>query len=507
MTATTAPTRAERRGAPRRTPPPARARRDLVLLALVAIGVMAAYLAVQRAELDSFDGRAMASVAQNLIQHGSFKECCNAFGAYPADPGPYAKAGIGFSLVLAPLWHFQLQSNPNGAIWLALANPVLLTATTVVVAKTGLVLGWRRSSAVLAALAFALLTMAPLYSAAFFAEPGVTLGSALVMLGFVVWPQRIARGALLIGIGTAVAILFRPDSIVLLGPVVPLMALFHSRRALATTWRSWLPRLAVPIGLVLAWTLYYDYLRYGKLFQTGYSGVYDKAGFSTPLGHGLALLLWSPGKSFFVYSPILIAALPGLVWLARRRGPLAVVVVAMFVLRTVFYARWYTPVGGDSWGPRFLLPLCAVLAIPLGETLEHIHELRNHARTAAIGALGALAATSGVVQLSSVLVSYREVFAALGNVHDVPRALRTATVDERVHRYLWTFGDNHIVWNLHHIGSTGTSPPYWFDHGATAFGVGAIALAVVMCAAAIGIASLSDRIEQRRARMLYEGAR
>ncbi|MDQ1534269.1 MAG: hypothetical protein QOF28_2030, partial [Actinomycetota bacterium] len=192
----------------------ARARRDLVLLGFIGIGVMAAYLAVQRAELDSFDGKAMASVAQNLLLHHSVKECCNGFGAFPRDPGPYAKEGIGYSLLLVPLWHFQLtRGNPDGAAWLGLANPLLLTVTTLVIAKTGLVLGWRRSAAVLAALAFALLTMAPIYSAEFFAEPGVTLGTALVILGFAVWQQRLGAGALLVGVGIALATLFRPDSI------------------------------------------------------------------------------------------------------------------------------------------------------------------------------------------------------------------------------------------------------------------------------------------------------
>ena len=377
MTLTTAlPEGTTRRGTTRGGPSAARARRDFMLLSFVAIGVMAAYLAMQRGELDSFDGKAMASVGQNLLLHHSLKECCDAFGAYPRDPGPYAKFGIGYSILLAPLWHYQLTSNPEGALWLGLANPLLLTATTVVIAKTGLVLGWRRSSAVLAALAFALLTMAPIYSAEFFAEPGVTFGASLLILGFVVFQQRTGAGALLIGLGVAVATLFRPDSIVLLGLTVPLILLFHSRADLLATLRSWLPPLAVPIGVVVTWTLYYDFLRYRNPFQVGYSGVYDFRGFSTPLISGIALQLWSPGKSFFVYSPILLAAIPGFVLLARRRRPLAVVIAVVFALRILLYARWWTPEGGNSWGPRFLLPLCAVLAIPLGEAFEHLHEMR-----------------------------------------------------------------------------------------------------------------------------------
>jgi hypothetical protein len=486
-----------RRGASKARPPG-----NFVLLAFVAVGVMAAYLAVQRGVNDTWDGKAMSSVALNLLQHGSLKECCHAFGAYPKDPGPYAMLGIGYSALLAPLWHFQLQSNRNGALWLGLANPLLLTATTLVIAKTGLVLGWRRSSAVLSALAFALLTMAPLYSNEFFSEPGVTFGSSLLMLGFVVWQQRVARGALLIGVGTAVAILFRPDSIMLLGPTVPLMVLFHSRDHLIATWRSWIPRLGVPIGLALAWTLFYDNLRYGNPFQVGYSNSTYSFGFSTPLIRGVALLLWSPGKSFFVFSPILIAAIPGLVLLARRRRALVVVIVVLFVLRVGFYARWFTPAGGNSWGPRFLLPLCAVLAIPLGETIEHLHVLRARARRAAVGVLGVLAATSVVVQLSSLLVSYRDIYVGTVNVSLLPPSIQRTAYAQQEHGFAWIFGNNQIIWNLKHVGSKQFgSPLYWFQHGATRFGVAMLALAAIMCSGAVLIASLSDRSEQHLASM------
>jgi hypothetical protein len=478
----------------------ARARRDRLLLGLVGVGVMALYLAVQRGTVDSWDGRAMASVAQNLLQHGSLKECCNAFGAYPRDPGPYAKFGIGYSLLLAPLWHFQLGSNPLGGIWLGLANPLLLTGATVVIAKTGFVLGWQRSSAVLSALAFGLLTMAPLYSAAFFAEAGVTFAASVVILGFALCGQRLANGALLIGVGTAVAILFRPDSVVLFGPIVPLLVCFHRREDLAAKWRTWLPRLGIPIALVFAWTLAYDALRYGSPFQLGYSGVYDTRGFSTPLLQGIGVLLWSPGKSFFVYSPILIAAVPGMIVLARRRAPLATVVVTIFVLRVIVYAKWWTPEGGSTWGPRFLLPLCAVLAIPFGEALEQLHAMRGHAKRVAVGLLAALAATSAVVQLSSLLVDYHALYKSLFDVQGIPASQQLAVLLARVHRTHWSLGGTQIVWNLRHVGSPGgPSPLYWFRHGATVFGVAMLVLAALTCASAIWLASLSDRVAEHRA--------
>jgi hypothetical protein len=195
----------------------AQASRDVVLLLLLGLGVFAAFLTLQRGKLVGFDGAIMASVAHNLLLHHSVKECCNGFGV-PYDPGRWSKYGIGYSLVLVPLWHFQLVTDPKGGVWLGLANPALLALSTVVLAKTGLTLGWRRSTAVLAALAFALLTMAPEYSAEFLSEPGITLAASLVLLGVALWPRNVMTGAALLGLGGMIAVLFRADSMLLVVP-------------------------------------------------------------------------------------------------------------------------------------------------------------------------------------------------------------------------------------------------------------------------------------------------
>ncbi|HEY5013105.1 MAG TPA: hypothetical protein VIK61_10425 [Acidimicrobiia bacterium] len=360
---------------------------DRLVLCLLGLGVTAAYLAFERGSLGAWDGRSMASVARNLLEHHSLKQCCNAFGAFPLDRGPYSKFAIGFSLVLVPFWFVQLHVDPNGALWLGVANPLLLAAATVVIAKVGLLLGWRRPTAVLAALAFAFATMAPVYSTEFFAEPGVTFAVMLVILGLVLWPSVPQRGALAVGAGVMTAILFRFDSVLLVAPTALCAPLFHSRRALATTWKRVALPLGLPIAIAIAWTLFYNQLRFGHAFQFGYSGVYDRAGFSTPLLRGTALLLVSPGQSFFLYAPVLLAALPGVVWLARRRSHVAAAIVLLCVLRVLFFARWWTPAGGDGWGPRFLLPLCALLAVGLGETLEHVRLLHGLRKWSAVSVI------------------------------------------------------------------------------------------------------------------------
>jgi len=62
---------------------------------------------------------------------------------------------------------------------------------------------------------------------------------------------------------------------------------------------------ALPVLLFLALALGYNFMRFGSLFQTGYGGM---AVFSTPLLVGLYGLLFSAGKSLFLYAPIVALA-------------------------------------------------------------------------------------------------------------------------------------------------------------------------------------------------------
>jgi hypothetical protein len=478
-----------------REPSSSRGRGEVLILALVGLGVFAVYIALERGKLVGADGSVMASVAQNLWVHRSLKECCNAFGAFPKDPGPWSKFGIGYSLALAPLWRFQLGSNAQGGVWLGIANPVFLALATVVLAKTGLLLGWRRSTAVLAALAFALLTMAPEYSAEFLSEPGITLAMSLLLLGVALWPRRMTLSALLIGVGGMIAVLFRSDSIVLVLPAAAGILASKQWQIVFTAWKKWIFAIGIPVALSVAWTLYYDWLRYGKVLQFGYSGVYDRLGFSTPVLDGIGLQLWSPGKSFFVYAPILIAALPGFYWLARNNSRVVVAAALLCVLRIVFYARWWTPIGGSfAWGPRFLMPLCGVLALPLGATIERVRDLRLPARRAAVGLLGLLAAASAIVQFSSIAVDRSRVAAPIKRVDPAAHlAVKRGLVNQRLHRYEWTFGGNHVLYNLGHIAQGRWTSLYWFRDGPSVFGLAMLAAAVLLCGAAIAVAFRSDR--------------
>jgi hypothetical protein len=88
-----------------------------------------------------------------------------------------------------------------------------------------------------------------------------------------------------------------------------------------------------------------------------------------PLWTGLRGLLFSPGKSLFLYSPWLLLAVPGSAMFLRRHGRdglLFSVLPALIVLLYSMKLGWH----GGSWGPRYLLPIVPFLAVAAAPAIE-----------------------------------------------------------------------------------------------------------------------------------------
>src|ERR1700730_8960596 len=97
---------------------------DRAIMALIGLGLLAFYLAIQRGEWVSWDGRQMGGIARNIWQHGRFELFRDSFGGDPDYPGGlhFSIFGIGMSLLMAPMWALQLHRDSNGAFWLTTVN-------------------------------------------------------------------------------------------------------------------------------------------------------------------------------------------------------------------------------------------------------------------------------------------------------------------------------------------------------------------------------------------------
>lgn len=113
--------------------------------------------------------------------------------------------------------------------------------------------------------------------------------------------------------------------------------------------------------------LFYNWLRYRSWLTTGYGGV--------PAGKswiGLWGLLLSPGKSVFLYSPPLVAALFGVPALWRRHRLALLAILAALVPVVAVYARFIFWHGDYAWGPRYLVFAVPTLLVPLALVLDRL---------------------------------------------------------------------------------------------------------------------------------------
>jgi hypothetical protein len=132
--------------------------------------------------------------------------------------------------------------------------------------------------------------------------------------------------------------------------------------AAAARWPKQVPRMAAWGAPVVLAIVAYQWFYFGSPLAHGFSGSASR--FSEPWGRGHLALLVSPAKGLFVFTPVALAALAGIVF-AFRRGDRwwAVSLAAAAVAHWLLVGRWSEWHGGESWGPRMMtdaLPLLLV---------------------------------------------------------------------------------------------------------------------------------------------------
>lgn len=146
-----------------------------------------------------------------------------------------------------------------------------------------------------------------------------------------------------------------------------------------------LPGVLFGAGAFLA----YNHARYGDVFAQGYGAHADgELGFSVPLASGVYGLLFSSGKSVFLYAPLLLAAawaVPS--WYRERRRDLWLIAIpSLFTLLVI--GKWWAWSGDWGWGPRLLLPVVPLACVPIVRWLGPAVRWRPRLSIAALAAIG-----------------------------------------------------------------------------------------------------------------------
>lgn len=350
---------------------------------LIFVLLLAVYLLFYSGQFHSSDEESILSMSESLVKRAWFDTPQRVFAiqidlpitqeTVGVDGLLYSKRGWVWPLCVAPFYALSLWLPRLSGIYTAhLASAVITALTGSVTYLCGRSLGLASRPSLWGALSFGLGSISLVYAKFLFSEPFIGLMLALSLLSLL----QLGRGgrwhwAAWAGLGLGLAGAARLSTLSV-GPVLAVYLVWYVWRHV---WRSdrrqaILAILAFGAAVLLptAMSGAYNWIRFGSVWQSGYTS--GAEGFTTPLWTGLYGLLLSPGKGFFWFSPVLLLAFPGSMLLWRTQRSCVLLVWGLFVTTLLTYAVWYMWWGGSAWGPRFLVPVTAplaVLAMPLFE--------------------------------------------------------------------------------------------------------------------------------------------
>jgi hypothetical protein len=385
--------------------------------------LLACYMLTFTGVIDSSDGLSTFATTESLVRRGAYDSnqllwMGNQQGNLGPDGNLYSRKGVGMVWLAAPLvWLAKLWPSLGLVHAALLLNPLLTAWTGALLFRTGRRLGWSRAHAIAAALIFGLATMAWPYTQTFFSDPVAGWGLFAAAYGLLSYAQS-ERKLYLFGGGLAWGIAYLTRTInlmtlpiyavgLLLVLTPPFQQLGHdfATRARRAFWRYWRPVVAFAIPIVAAGllSLWWNRLRFGSVWDTGYVA---SETFSANWLFGLFGLTVGPARGVLWYNPILVLALPGVLWFWRRQPRILFLALALIAVYFSVYAKWYMWHGGYSWGARFIvptLPFLTLLALPGWRALTSDRVLGGVGVVIGAG----LAVASFAVQVLGLLVPYR----------------------------------------------------------------------------------------------------
>jgi hypothetical protein len=174
------------------------------------------------------------------------------------------------------------------------------------------------------------------------------------------------------GLPLSAAVLMRSTDLLLVAPVVAWIVHAHRSRALALAAWS-LPAIAAAVAYHAAYAL-------GPERGLGHTTAPFWAYFTQmPLRESLPGLLVGPSRGLFVYSPVLLFSVAGMVAVWRRGPALWRMLSLGPPLAIVLVGKWVMWWGGHSWGPRLLadvVPILCFFLYPVTAALDRSRPMK-----------------------------------------------------------------------------------------------------------------------------------
>jgi hypothetical protein len=361
----------------------------------------------------------------------------------------YTKWGLGQSLVEVPfLWIHQALFAPplpgrldqrevyavSEFMALILCPSIVSALGCALIYLFALRFNYSKRVSILLSLLYGLATMIWPYSKSLMSEATLNvaiLGGVYGASSYVVKPSKARLAAA--GVCLGFAIVTKIMSLVVVGVVVFYLLATCRRR---TTLRDLVLFFGPPFLGFVGIQLWHNFIRYGDIWQFGYGSGWGNLGFRTPLYVGLWGLFLSPGKSFFLYTPLAILCFFSLKSFFRRNKAESLLFVGIIMAYTLPHARWCLWAGDWAWGPRFLLVIIPYLILPCGIFFEGWN---RRSRLGRIALTALIAFSFGIQILGSVI----HPFSYIVTRNNVVNGLLSSNLPR--HSYADSYSENALI--------------------------------------------------------------
>lgn len=344
---------------------------------LIFVFFLALYFLTNQGTIQSSDGMIMFSLTKNIIEnHVLYINNDNNENDGRRQNIQYSKFGLGMSILAIPFYltgkglSFMLSVDSDFAtkFCVSMLNAVITAITCMMVFKfaANRFLFSIKTSTVLA-MAYGLSTIACVYSEDFMSEPATTL-FIFCAVYFLADFSNPKKKFMVSGFFIGLAVLCRMTAIVAVPAFLVYLYAVRGKIPRAGTAEpvvTYLAKFIFPQIIFALIIFFYNYVRFSNILETGY-----EIDFSTSFLTGLYGLLLSPGKSIFLYDPVLIAGLVGFFFMLQSHREMGVLFGLLVLSQLVLYSPWHSWMGGMGWGPRFLLIVIPYMLLPVGFLLE-----------------------------------------------------------------------------------------------------------------------------------------
>lgn len=334
----------------------------------------------------------------------------------------YSFYGLGQSLCLAPFAAAGLIMEKTGIAAPETADlagqflasliffPMAGAALVWLFYRLVLLLNYNRTTAIVlsAVLAFATMNFHYSTNTQEQTQEGMLLASAILLMVKYRRQRRFVHAWLFCAVLGA-CLLLRPPSAVTVLPIYLVAAAsdifgFAKKYKLKTTGTWLLAGLLGTGGFIVACG-WYNYIRFGSIFESGY----ELSIATSMAGHGLfegsplpalAGMLFSPGKSIFLYNPVLLL-FPLCAYSFFHKHKIEAVAAFAAILSNLAFYSFSTGWTGDyAWSIRYQVPLLPFLVLPLAVLFDRPmkHSLKTF--------LTLLILTSCLIQAASVIYNF-----------------------------------------------------------------------------------------------------